>query len=64
MFTRSTTKTAAGKVRRRGRNHFTTVILPVKRAAETDARLDALGGVLIISLAVALIFWMRLILAN
>lgn len=57
-------KPVAGKARRQGRNHFTTLILPVKRAAETDARFDAFGGVLIISLSVGLIFWMRLILAT
>jgi hypothetical protein len=64
MFPQAMTKPVAGKVRRQGASHFTTVILPVTRAVETDARFDALGGVLIISLSVTVIFWMRLMLAN
>jgi hypothetical protein len=55
---------ASNKVDREHFKPFITSLLPVKHMTGRDGRLDALGGVLIISLAVALMFWMRLILAN
>lgn len=57
-------KSVSGKVSRSNFNHFITVILPVKQATEQDARFDALGGVMVVSLLVAIISLMRLMLAN
>jgi hypothetical protein len=51
-----------GKVRRSGFHQFLTSVLPVKRTAE--AKLDALGGVVVVILSAGAVLLMRLILAN
>ena len=62
MSTREMTKAVFGKANRSDFYHFVTPLLPRNRASE--AGFDILGGVMVVSLSVSLVFLMRLILAN
>jgi hypothetical protein len=62
MPTHENMTTGFGKVKRSGFHHFLTAALPVKRPAE--AKLDALGGVMVVIMLVGGLLLMRLILAN
>lgn len=64
MFTHPNTKSDFGKSCRSGLNHCITVILPVKQATEEDNRSDAVGGLMVVCLSLAIIFLMRFMLEN
>ena len=54
--------TGFGKGKRSGFHHFLTSAFSVKRPA--GARLDALGGLMVVIVSLGVVFLMRLILAN
>ena len=62
MSTREMTKTVFGKANRSGFHHLVTPVHLMNRTPEVG--FDVLGGVIIVSLSMAVVFLMRLILVN
>jgi hypothetical protein len=62
MSTREMTKAVFGKASRSGFHYFVTPVFPLNRTSE--AGFDFLGGVIVVSLSVGVVFLMRLLLAH
>jgi hypothetical protein len=62
MSTREMTQAVFGEASRSDFYHFVTPVLPRNRAPEVG--FDILGGVIVVSLSMGVVFLMRLILAN
>jgi hypothetical protein len=62
MSKRKMLKAVSGRASRSGFHHFLTSVFPVNHAREV--RFDLLGGVMVVSLSVVVVFLVRFLLVN